>query len=83
MCERVDGVAGAIETPVGYMPTKADLDLTGLDIADEKMEILLSVDKDEWKAELPEVREFLATMGDKLPGRMTAQVDKLEERLNA
>lgn len=83
MCERVEGTAGAIETPIGLMPTKDDLDLTGLDVSSEDMDILLSVNKDEWKAEIPEVREFLATMGDKLPARMVAQVDALEARLNS
>ncbi len=81
MCERVDGKAGAIETPIGFMPTKSDLDLTGLDISDEDMEILLSVNKDEWRAELPEVEEFMAKMGDRLPERMKAQLKKLADRL--
>jgi len=81
MCERVEGTAGAIETPIGFMPTKADLDLDGLDISDADMDILLSVNNDEWKAELPELEEFMAKMGDKLPARMTAQLKNLAARL--
>ena len=33
MCERVEGTAAAVETPIGYLPAAADLDLAGLDIA--------------------------------------------------
>ena len=81
MCERVDGKAGAVETAIGNMPTKNDLDLTGLDISDADMAELLKVNTEEFKAEVPEVEEFLATMGDKLPARMTAQLEDLKKRL--
>ena len=81
MCERVEGKAGAVETPIGLVPKVADLDLKGLDLSAEKMEELLKVDIDAWKNEIPEVREFLGTMGSHLPERMSKQVDALAERL--
>ncbi|OXU15225.1 Phosphoenolpyruvate carboxykinase (GTP) [Sedimentisphaera salicampi] len=81
MCERVDGKAGAYDTAIGKMPKKEDLDLDGIDLTDEEMDKILSVDTEGWKKELPIVREFFETMGDKLPDRMVAQVDRLEERL--
>jgi phosphoenolpyruvate carboxykinase (GTP) len=43
---------------------------------------LLRVSAEEWKAELPSLREHLAIFGDKLPAEMTAQLDALEARLN-
>jgi len=81
MCERVEETASAVETPIGFMPTKDDLDLTGLDISEEDMAELLKVNPEEWKAEMPEVGEFLAKFGDKLPARMSAQLERLIERL--
>lgn len=81
MCERVEGKAGAVETPIGNVPTANDLDLKGLDISSEKMEELLKVDIDAWKNEIPEVKEFLGTMGSHLPERMSKQVDAIAKRL--
>ena len=55
MCERVDGKAGAIETPIGLMPKEGDLDLTGLAIPAADLKKLLRVDADAWKAELSDI----------------------------
>ncbi|MBX7556648.1 phosphoenolpyruvate carboxykinase (GTP), partial [Streptomyces sp. tea 10] len=46
--ERLKGTAEGHETPVGVVPGKEDLDLTGLDISDADLEAALRVDKDEW-----------------------------------
>ena len=52
MCERVDGKAGARQTPIGFLPDEGDLDLTGLDLPQENIKELLRVDADAWKAEV-------------------------------
>jgi phosphoenolpyruvate carboxykinase (GTP) len=82
MCERVDGKANAVETPIGMMPTVEDLDLEGLDISKEDMNELLKVDKSAWAAEMPEIGELFAKFGDRLPERMSAQFDKVKSRLS-
>jgi len=81
MCERVEGKAGAIETPVGLMPSKDDLDLKGLNIQDADMAELLSVDAGQWGAEIPEIEEFFAKFGKRLPLRMKMQLEKMSQRL--
>ena len=45
MCERVEGKAEAIDTPIGRIPTKDGLDLDGLDIDEGVMEGLLKGDR--------------------------------------
>jgi phosphoenolpyruvate carboxykinase (GTP) len=80
---RCDGTAEAVETPIGLLPAPGALPLEGLDIPAEEMAELLRVGVEEWKAELPSLREHLALFGDKLPAEMTAQLDALESRLNA
>jgi phosphoenolpyruvate carboxykinase (GTP) len=45
------------------------------------MEELLAVDPDEWRSEVPSIREHFATFGDKLPARLRAQLDQLERDL--
>ena len=79
---RVAGTADARETPIGNLPTDDALPTDGIDVPAEDLAELLRVDADEWKAELPSIREHYAVFGDKLPPELAAQVDALEERLN-
>ncbi|MDE3257206.1 MAG: phosphoenolpyruvate carboxykinase (GTP) [Gemmatimonadota bacterium] len=83
ICERIDGTADAIETPIGYVPTPEALDLDGLDIPDADVEALLSVDPDAWRAELPDIRDFYAGFGNRLPAELLTELNALEERLDA
>lgn len=82
ICERIDGTADAIETPIGYVPTPEALDLDGLDIPEADVEALLSVDPDAWRAELPDIRDFYAEFGNRLPVELLTELNALEERLN-
>ncbi|MEW5819069.1 MAG: phosphoenolpyruvate carboxykinase (GTP) [Cyanobacteriota bacterium] len=82
MCERVDGKVGAVETPIGYMPDKADFDFNGLDISEEDFNELMNVDVDLFQASVPEIEAFFATFGNKLPARLSAQLEAIKNRLN-
>ena len=44
---------------------------------------LLKVDVDGWLAEIPSIREHYAKFGDKLPARLSRELDALEQRLQA
>jgi phosphoenolpyruvate carboxykinase (GTP) len=79
--ERIEGRAEAVETPVGMVPTAGALDVDGLDLAAEDLEAVLHVDVEEWKAEVPQVTEWFAKFGDKLPGVLWAELDALKARL--
>ncbi len=83
MCDRVEGKVEARETPIGLMPIDGDLTLDGLDIPAADWDELMKVDTDLFKATLTDARAYLAKFGDKLPAKMTEQMDKLEARLNA
>jgi phosphoenolpyruvate carboxykinase (GTP) len=63
------------------VPAEGELALDGLDIADEAMRELLTVDSEQVKAQLPQVEEFLGQFGDRLPEEMTAQLEALKQRL--
>jgi len=81
MCDRVDGKIGAKETPIGLMPEDGDLDLVGLDISDENMKALMDVDLTEWRAEVPDIKKHFALFGNRLPARLTRQLEDLMKRL--
>lgn len=78
---RVDGKADAVETPIGFVPTKDALNTDGLDITDEQLDLLLTVDPDAVKAELPQVEAHLAQFGERLPDEVTKQLEDLKARL--
>ena len=79
--ERCEGTVDGVETPIGIVPKPEDIDVTGLDISREALEKVLSVNLDEVRAELDQVREHLAKFGDRLPAEVRAQFEKLEQRL--
>jgi phosphoenolpyruvate carboxykinase (GTP) len=78
---RCAGTAEAVESPLGLLPAPGAIPTEGLDIADEDMTRVLSVDPDELRAQVPQMRQHLATFGDRLPAEVRAQMDALEERL--
>jgi phosphoenolpyruvate carboxykinase (GTP) len=81
MCERVDGKAGAVETPIGLMPKEGDLDLTGLAISAADLKELLRVDANAWKAEISDIEKHFDQFGDRLPERLRRQLNDLGTRL--
>ncbi len=81
MCDRIEGKAGAQETPIGAMPTAEDLDLEGLEIDAEDIAELLKVDVKAFKADLEDAEAYLAKFGDKVPERLRVQLAAQKERL--
>jgi phosphoenolpyruvate carboxykinase (GTP) len=79
--ERCDGGAEAEETPIGLVPTPEALDLSGLGVSPERIEQVLKVDLDEWRKEIPLIREFFDEFGDKLPAELREALDGLEARI--
>ncbi len=79
--ERIEGQAGAVETPIGYVPTADALDTDGLDVSDAQLEAALAVDVEEWKAEIPQIQEWFEKFGDDLPAVLWTELDALKARL--
>jgi len=83
MCERIEGRAGARETPVGYLPNVSDLNLNGLDLPPENIRELLRVDRLAWKAEVADIERHFARFDNRLPARLCEQLIALQKRLEA
>jgi phosphoenolpyruvate carboxykinase (GTP) len=81
MCERVEGKVGAEETPIGYMPKKGDLDLTGLKIAPEDYEELMHVSREAFQSDLKDAESYFAQFGDRMPEKMKQQLSAARKRL--
>jgi phosphoenolpyruvate carboxykinase (GTP) len=81
VCERLAGESGAVETPIGFVPTPDALDVDGLDLSADDLAAALRVDPAEWRAEVPQVNEWFERFGAKLPGVLWAELDALKARL--
>ena len=79
--DRVDGKADATKTAIGYLPSPADIDITGLDVSAADMNALLSIDSEGWKSALPQMRDHYAQFGAKLPAPLTTALNELESSL--
>jgi phosphoenolpyruvate carboxykinase (GTP) len=79
--DRVDGGANAVRTPIGYLPSPADIDTNGLDVANGDMTTILSVDVAGWREALPQIRDHYAQFGSKLPARLSDALDTLDKEL--
>ena len=86
--KRCEGTVDAVETAIGYLPKKGDINLEGIEdeVTPEILDKLLYVDKDLWKKEIAEMRRYykedISDKGGHIPAALIAQLDKLEERLN-
>ncbi len=78
---RCRGEAEAVRSPIGYLPTRTSLDVSGLRLADGALDSLLSVDPGLWKAELEDQAQFFKRFGDRLPAEMWDEHDRLRLRL--
>jgi phosphoenolpyruvate carboxykinase (GTP) len=79
--DRVRGGSAAVETPIGHLPTPEAIDLEGLSLPDGTMDQLLSVDREAWRDETRNLKEFFAKFGTRLPAAVAAEAESLAARL--
>ncbi len=79
--DRCEGKGTAVETPIGFVPTPEDIDLTDLDMDIETLKGILTVDKETWIKEANEIEEHYKKFGDKLPEELRNQLNTLKENL--
>ena len=81
--ERVDGKSTAHRTPIGLLPLPDAIDTTSLNVAEDDLAALLSVDKPGWAAAVPQIKQHYARFGDHLPTELSAALGTLERALTA
>jgi phosphoenolpyruvate carboxykinase (GTP) len=77
---RCTGKANAVESPVGYMPTPADINTQGLDIDAAVMKDLLTITPAEWKAEIQNQGEFFAKFAN-CPAAIKSEYEAFKKRM--
>jgi phosphoenolpyruvate carboxykinase (GTP) len=83
ICQRLDGTAEAVETPIGYLPTRETLDTDGLSIGDRQLDLILSVDVPVWKQEAEGIAADYKALGKRLPAELWDEHAALVQRLEA
>jgi phosphoenolpyruvate carboxykinase (GTP) len=80
--DRMLGKAEAVETPIGYVPSKNSIDICGLPGQEAKMDELLTINKQAWLDECELIEEHQAQFGSHLPKEMKEQYHALKVRLS-
>ena len=81
MVERIRGSADAVETPIGWVPTPAALDTSGLDLGPAQLAAALRCDRGEWLAALRDLDAFYAGFGPRLPASIAETLAETRRRL--
>jgi len=81
--ERCEGTGAAVETPIGMLPTMDALDFSGLNLDKAAIALLLRVEVDGWLQEIPMIREYYKSFGDRMPAELMSELDQLESKLRA
>ncbi|MFA5775146.1 MAG: phosphoenolpyruvate carboxykinase (GTP) [Ilumatobacteraceae bacterium] len=79
--ERVGGTGKADKTPIGYLPTVDALDLSGLNVSENDLDSLLTVDRQGWRDAIPQIRQHYSVFGEKLPVQLSDSLSVLENSL--
>jgi phosphoenolpyruvate carboxykinase (GTP) len=79
--ERLEGKAEAVETAIGRLPAPGSLDVAGLGLTPEQLDLLLTVDADIWRQEAALIPPFYEKFGEHTPKALWAEYEALVERL--
>jgi phosphoenolpyruvate carboxykinase (GTP) len=80
--ERINGTGLYIDTPIGRLPDIEGFDVSGLDISNDTLKALFTVNKEDGLAEIKEMREYYKIFGDRLPNELLDELDAQEKRFN-
>ncbi|EFC79790.1 phosphoenolpyruvate carboxykinase (GTP) [Frankia sp. EUN1f] len=78
---RLDGTAEGRVTPLGVVPTPEALDVTGLDVTGDDLDLLLSVDRATWEHETDMIRRYFVDLGPRVPDALWVELAALTDRL--
>ena len=76
---RLEKAAQAVQTPVGLIPEQSTFELPqGTDY-----KALFPMDREGWKSEMADLREYFALFGEHLPPGMAAELNEISKALSS
>ncbi|MBR7163222.1 MAG: phosphoenolpyruvate carboxykinase (GTP), partial [Clostridia bacterium] len=79
--KRCEGKADAVESAIGYLPRVEDIEIDGLDITEDTIKDLLTVDTSAWLEDVEGIKAFYDQIGASVPAELHSQLKALEARL--
>jgi phosphoenolpyruvate carboxykinase (GTP) len=80
--DRCNSEGETVDTAIGKVPAPNAINIEGLAGMDEaKMEKVLAVNNDDWKAEVALIEEHYARFGSHLPAELSSELAALKQRL--
>jgi phosphoenolpyruvate carboxykinase (GTP) len=83
IADRCEGKVDALETPIGLLPRKQDLDISGLNMDSSTLETLLSIDPAAWRQEVDAIGKYLDEFGGRVPSQLRDELKRVAEKLAA
>jgi phosphoenolpyruvate carboxykinase (GTP) len=81
--DRCKGTAPAASTPIGHLPSAADLDTQGLNLAPGALEELLNVNPAEWRTEFEGIGTYLSEFGERVPQALKTELADALQRVHS
>jgi len=81
--DRLESRAEGVDTPIGRLPKAAELDVSGLELSNEQLNLLLSFDPAIWREEAALIPPFYEKFAERLPKALWAEYEALVKRLSA
>lgn len=78
---RCRGEGDYVDSPIGRVPTPEAIGFREVGVSEADAKELMSVDRDEWRADVFEREVFFRKFGDRLPQELREENDALLERL--
>jgi phosphoenolpyruvate carboxykinase (GTP) len=76
-----DNAVDVVDTPIGFVPKKEDINVEGIESVAANLDQLLSVDKSKWMDECELIEEHFANFGTHLPKELAEEFVELKNRL--
>jgi len=76
-----DNAVETIETPIGLIPNKKDINIKGIDEVEANLDELLSVNTEKWLDECELIEEHYKNFGSHLPKGLADEFEALKARL--
>jgi len=78
---RVDGKAGAVDTPIGALPLLGDVDLDG-SLPQEARDALFGIGKEDWRNEFDGIGVYLEEFGARMPDALLGEKRRIADKLS-
>lgn len=80
--ERTENRDNKKSSPIGYLPSEGSIDLSNLELTEERFQEAFGIDKQSWLKDADDLKQYLSQFGAKLPKELEEQLSGLISRLS-